>query len=258
MFQKPFILRAWLHFVLLSFSVQLQAGAPDPAKDTKAVLPPVIVPEESHWHLSAGPLWRQMNGLSQRLTVNTDVGDFFGSDQDSLDGFGAFVMLESPALIQRGPSALTLSIMYSWASMDDLNRASQLGGRPSWQDFSLDLHTVSIGPRYVYETPRLRLSTSAGFAMNWARWQQEFRLSSIPPGSIRVARSGVQHTYLPGLYVDAMAQLRLSERWFLLTGGRYDWARSMDSSLILPTGNSSSVHANLDGWTMFAGLTYRF
>ncbi len=255
----PFLL-VWLAGWCLALPTH--AGTPVllTAKEAKEVLPPVITPEENPWHLSAGLFWRQMEGLSTKMNIETDLGFFARNQQTELDGPGAFLMLESPALLKRGPAALTFSLMYSWAGMDDLNRAYELPGRTVWQQFSLDLHTVSIGPRFTFETPKVRLSSSAGFAMNWARWQTTSIMTRIPPGALLRASNGASDTYLPGFYLDAIAQVRLTKKWSVLLGGRYDWVSSASSMQTRQVfGNSViSVQPKLSGWSALVGLTYQF
>jgi outer membrane receptor protein involved in Fe transport len=235
-------------------------------KEAKAVLPPVITPEENPWHLSAGLLWRQMEGVSTNGRIQTatlgvdDVVELSSTStqrQSELDGPGAFLMLESPAFIQRGPAALNLSLIYSWAGMGDQISNDELPGRSVRTQFALDLHTISIGPRFVYETPRVRLSTSAGFAMNWVRWQAESTLRSTiiaSPSRMHTQSSG---TFRPSLYLDAMAQIRLTQRWFFLVGGRYDWVESIDTRHQFAN-DQITYQTNLSGWSLLAGLTYRF
>jgi hypothetical protein len=249
----------WICFALLCLAPKSDAGAPvQPISNSaKAVLPPVLTPEENPWQLSAGLMWRQVEGVSIHQNIETDSGRFFADRQADLDGWGAFVMLESPALIQRESAALTLSLMYSWAGMDDMSLQSPFPGRTVWQNFSLDLHTVSLGPRFVYDTPAIRLSTGAGLAMNWARWDAVTQMSTIPPGGLLSTRTNDDDQYLPGLYLDASAQVRLSARWSLLFMGRYDWARSFQTQHEMAN-SAVSFHTNLDGWSLMAGLTFRF
>jgi len=259
MMKNYWISRACICVAIFSLATKSDAGVtaqPVPSS-SKAVLPPVITPEENPWRLSAGMLWRQVDGLSVHQNVETDVGRFLAERQAELDGLGAFVMLETPALIQRGPAALTLSLMYSWAGMDDVTLQTDFPGRTVWQDYSLDFHTLSLGPRFVYDTPQIRLSTGAGLALNWARWEAVTRMTSIPPGGILSTRSRGNDEFLPGFYLDAAAQVRLSARWSLLFIGRYDWARSMQTQHLMAN-SAVSFHTNLDGWSLMAGLTYQF
>ncbi len=251
--------KTWICLAICCLAAKADAGttAQPISNSAKAVLPPVVTQEENPWRISAGLMWRQVDGLSIHQNVETDSGRFFSDRQTDLDGWGAFVMLESPALIQRGSAALTFSLMYSWAGMDDISLQSSFPGRIVWQNYSLDLHTVSLGPRFVYDTPAIRLSTGAGLAMNWARWNAVTQMTTIPPGGLLPTRSKDNDQYLPGLYLDASAQVRVSDRWSLLFIGRYDWARSFQTRHQMAN-SGVSFHTNLDGWSLLAGLIFQF
>ncbi len=253
------ICKACVCFAFMSMEVKSDAGTPvQPIPiSAKEVLPPVITPEETPWHLSAGMLWRQVDNLSIHQNIETDSGRFLADHQANLDGWGAFVMLESPALSRRGAATLTLALMYSWVGMDDVTLPRVFPGRTVWQDYSLDFHTVSLGPRFTYDTPQIRLSTGTGVALNWARWDAQTRMTTIPAGGILSTRTQNDDEFLPGFFLDASAQIRLSARWSLLVMGRYDWARSVETQHRMAN-SAVSFRTNLDGWSLMAGLTYEF
>ncbi len=223
----------------------------------KAVLPPIVTPEDNPWRLSAGLMWRQMDGLSIHQNIETDSGRFFADLSSDLEGWGPFVMLESPALFRRGPSALHLSLMYSWAGMNDVTLRREFPGRTVWQDFSLNLHTLSMGPRWVFEVPRVRFSTGAGLALNWARWEAVTRMTSIPPGNILTTATRGNAEPLPGFYWDVAAQVRLTPRWSLLVMGRYDWANSFQTQHQF-FNSAVNFRSSINGWSVLTGLTFRF
>jgi outer membrane receptor protein involved in Fe transport len=175
---------------------------------------------------------------------------------------GFFVMLESPALWRAKMSSLTFSLMYSWASPGSFSMADEVAGVAVSQGFGMDLHSLALGPRWVTESDRLRLSLSSGLSLNLARWDAfstQQNLFPLPGGPLlRQDTSGME--LRPGIYVDMIMQLRLTQRWSLLAGARYDWAGHIEETHNWPfvPGQYAVFRNELGGWSAFAGLTYRF
>lgn len=128
------------------------------------------------------------------------------------------------------------------------------------ESMDVDLHTLSLGPRMSWEKSRLRIGLSTGLAINLANWDASYREDlyvSRNGGKARLLKSyrddDSGSEVLPGFYLEANANVRLSQRFALFAGGRYDWAGSLDGQV-----GPSAFSLDLGGWTAMAGVTVSF
>jgi hypothetical protein len=127
-------------------------------------------------------------------------------------------------------------------------------------DFDLNLSTLSFGPVLEYASGPWAFTGSSGFTVNFADWDVGQR------ETLYVSRSGAaptsQNTWnhsrsgtevLPGFYIQAAASRQITENWSLQVIGRYDWVADFDM-----TAGPSSGSADVSGWSLGAGLGFRF
>ena len=128
------------------------------------------------------------------------------------------------------------------------------------ESIDVDLHTISLGPRFSWEWQRLRLGVSAGLAINIADWEavyEEQLFVSQNGGRARLLdeyrdNSGGTEV-IPGFYLEANANLRLTQHISLFLGGRYDWAGSLHGNV-----GPSDFALDLGGWSGQGGMTITF
>jgi hypothetical protein len=128
------------------------------------------------------------------------------------------------------------------------------------ESLDLKLNTISLGPHVSWESHRLSVGLSAGFALNVADWNSSYRedLSVQQNGgasqllkSYPYQSSGLD--VLPGVYTELNANLRLTKHFSLFTGGRYDWAGTLHGDV-----GPSTFAFKVSGWTLQGGLTFLF
>lgn len=115
------------------------------------------------------------------------------------------------------------------------------------QSLDLFLTAISIGPTLEWEhRRRFAMQVSMGLALNIASWDASqtdtVTVDHHPIASVEHQDSGLK--LLPGLYLLAAANLRLSEEWWLVAFGRYDWCGGIEGDV-----GPSHFHADLGGWT---------
>ena len=127
-------------------------------------------------------------------------------------------------------------------------------------DFNLNLAAISLGPVMEYARGKFALQASAGLTINIAQWEVDQR------ETLFVSRNGAPATaqnswqdhdsdtrVLPGLFLQTALSRQLNERWSLNLSGRYDWVHTIH----LDAGPSFGS-ANLSGWSVGAGVGFRF
>lgn len=122
----------------------------------------------------------------------------------------------------------------------------------------LDLHTFSFGPQFTFNTtvPKLNLGGSAGLALNIADWNAstDETLKVVDGKTLAHWHSENSGTkVLPGLYVEANAAYAINDKWSVNAFGRYDWSETLKGNA-----GTASFKLPLTGWTVGAGVTYRF
>lgn len=126
------------------------------------------------------------------------------------------------------------------------------------ETFEVNLHTLSFGPR-LSSTPgkNVRLGVSTGLALNFVDWKASHeetlsvRQNGGPPRTLKQWRTEESGTeVLAGLYVEAVCEIRLTNRLSAYAGGRYDWSDGMSAKV-----GPSRVKFEPGGWTATVGLT---
>ena len=126
------------------------------------------------------------------------------------------------------------------------------------QELDVLMTSVSFGPSLEWQAHEdWALQGSLGLALNVVRWEatQTETLSNESSGDAMAswedAADGTE--VLPGLYLQLAAQRRLTSRlWFQLMG-RYDWIGTLHERV-----GPSSFSLDLNGWTVGAGLVWRW
>ena len=160
----------------------------------------------------------------------------------SFNGPGPLINLSPDRLVSRAQNRLLESETFS----------SRIA-----QELDIGLHTFSLGPRLSLERGPLRFIAGLGAALHLVTWDAFSRETLTSSRRGRLAswtdtRSGTE--LLAGLYAEASLEYRLTERTFLATSFRYDWAQDFRADLA----PGSSAQADLGGWSIQAGLGFRF
>lgn len=128
------------------------------------------------------------------------------------------------------------------------------------ESLDVDLHTISLGPHFSWERRRLRMGLSTGLAINIADWDagyQEELFVSKNGGRAQLLGKWQDHEngtrVLPGFYIEANVDMRLTDRVSLFGGGRYDWTGALSETV-----GPSSFDLDLGGWSVQGGITFSF
>lgn len=126
------------------------------------------------------------------------------------------------------------------------------------RSFGLDLHTLSLGPHLTYQSPdgRFQAGFSTGFSVNFAFWNAS-TIEALVGRGVGVLGSRGYHSsgskVLPGFYLKANLAAKLSERWYAMLAGRYDWTGTLHGG-----SGPTEFSVDLSGWTVMTGLTYLY
>ena len=123
----------------------------------------------------------------------------------------------------------------------------------------LTLTTLSLGPTVNWQHGRFTTSASLGLALNIASWDADKSdaLYRRHNGSTALLARWHDHRggtdVLPGFYLQASVAYAINAKWSVQAFGRYDWSEELE-------GNVGGSHFSLDlsGWSVGAGLVYRF
>lgn len=126
------------------------------------------------------------------------------------------------------------------------------------QDLEVLMTSLSFGPTLEWQGREdWSLQGSLGLALNVVRWEatQTETLNNESSGQAMAswedAADGTE--VMPGFYLQLAAQRRLTSRlWFQLMG-RYDWIGTLQERV-----GPSSFSLDLNGWTVGAGLVWRW
>lgn len=128
------------------------------------------------------------------------------------------------------------------------------------ESLDVDLHTVSIGPHFSCERGRVRVGISTGLALNIANWDADYREDlyvSTNGSSAHMLATYQDHDggskVMPGFYLEANANVIVTNRVSLFAGGRYDWAGTLHGTV-----GPSDFSLDLGGWTVQGGVTITF
>ena len=128
------------------------------------------------------------------------------------------------------------------------------------ESLDVDLHTISIGPHFSWESRRSRMGLSTGLALNVANWDADYSENlyvSENGGPAQLLETWQDHDggtkVFPGFYLEANTNIHLTRQVSLFAGGRYDWAGTLRGSV-----GPSSFALDLGGWTVSGGITIKF
>ncbi len=124
------------------------------------------------------------------------------------------------------------------------------------QSLEVQLHTISLGPRFDVEFGSLRLLAGLGYALNIVPWDADSQetLRSNRRGPLRTWRDSASDTdLLSGLYAEISAEWRFARQWSLSAGARYDWSESLQGEV-----GAADFDVDLGGWTATLGLGFHF
>jgi hypothetical protein len=124
------------------------------------------------------------------------------------------------------------------------------------QSLDLQLHTFSLGPRVGFDLGRFHLQAGLGLAINIVPWDFDSRetFRSNRRGTLKTWTTSDSGTdILPGLYAELAAQYRLTKRWHINTGVRYDWSQSLEGQVA-----GTTFDVDLGGWTATLGIGWDF
>ena len=136
--------------------------------------------------------------------------------------------------------------------------------------FDVNLWSLSFGPVVEFHRGPFYLTASAGLTVNIANWdaEQTEKLSirntiTGPPDPQQVSATTFSERnwrdrasgtdVLPGFFMQAALSRELNAAWSVNAFGRYDWTGSVDVGF-----GPSSAEASLTGWSIGAGIGYRF
>jgi hypothetical protein len=128
------------------------------------------------------------------------------------------------------------------------------------EQLEFDLHTLSIGPHFTWETRRVQVGLSTGLALNIVDWSGEYEENVLyrrNGGNLKHYQTYRIHDggtdVLPGFYLELNSNLRVTSRLSLFASGRYDFSETLNADL-----GPSSVKLDIGGWTVSGGLSISF
>lgn len=130
------------------------------------------------------------------------------------------------------------------------------------ESFEINLHTISLGPKFSGEllNKALRVGLGAGFALNIADWDAEYEETLTVRQNSGRSRTLKRWEYdesgtevLPGFYIEAMAEVRMTDRISAYVAGRYDWSKNMSENI-----GPSRMRFEPGGWSVMTGVTFKF
>ncbi len=124
------------------------------------------------------------------------------------------------------------------------------------QNLDLLLTAISFGPTVEWEHgQRFAVQASMGLALNLASWDasqiETINMDGHAIDSIDHHDSGVR--LLPGLFAQVSGKMKLNDKWWLTSFGRYDWCGGIEGDV-----GPSHFHADLGGWTVGISAERRF
>ena len=220
-------------------------------------------------HFSGGLFQARVQSV-QRDSSSTVARTSTTQVTDTYDASGAIVPLSPYAGTLAGPGPLIQNAPTSRQSTSSTS-STRLAGNDTTrvqttdyfsdvrENFHMNLHTVSLGPDLTAEFGRVHLGFGLGFGLNIADWDARFeeRLNVRTGGGSKVVKTWRNETngteVLPGLYLQTTVGVQLTQRLSLNGQARYDWAQNFRSGV-----GPSHFNAEVQGWTLGGGLTYRF
>ena len=123
-------------------------------------------------------------------------------------------------------------------------------------ELRVDLHTFSFGPHAAMEFGALRVSLSAGVALNIADTEASTRevLKTTAGKTLKTwAQESNDTEVLPGLYVEASAERPITARLSAFAAVRCDWAEKLEGKV-----GASRYSLDTGGLTAKVGVSFKF
>jgi hypothetical protein len=192
-------------------------------------------------------------GLVTQTILTTSIADLYGGDDFGVTPGPGSTYTGSPA----GGPVIPLTPIDSFSDTVEVKRAIVVDSAYN-RSFGLDLHTLSLGPHVTYQSPdgRFVAGLSAGLAVNFAFWNVDTVETLLARGGGALGSWGYHSSgskVLPGFYLEANLAAKLSERWYAMLAGRYDWTGTLHGG-----SGPTEFSVDLSGWTVMTGFTYLY
>ena len=214
------------------------------------------------------------SGVSNRLSnfsASKNRTDWAISYTDTYDLQGSIAPLAPYSGTMGGPGILLTNIPGSRVSSQVISGTESVSGTNEiHSEFDVNLWSLSFGPVLEFHRGPFFLTASAGLTVNIADWDGEqsetlnmTHVISGPPGPGQVGDTTFSSRswhdrdsgtdVFPGFFMQAALSRELNEQWTVNAFGRYDWTGTVDVGA-----GPSTAEASLSGWSIGAGLGYRF
>lgn len=213
-------------------------------------------------------------GVANRLSpfsANKSRTDWAISYTDAYE-FGDSIPPMAPyAGSLNGPGMLITNLPFSRTASQVISGSELVGATNDIHAaFDVNLWSLSLGPVIEFRRGPFSLVASTGLTLNIANWDAEqnetLRITNAiagPPGPNQVGATTFSERrfrdrdngtdVFPGFFMQAALQRELNGRWSVNVFGRYDWTGTVEVEV-----GPSSAEVSLSGWSIGAGLGYRF
>jgi len=128
------------------------------------------------------------------------------------------------------------------------------------ETLDVKLHSLAFGPSFAVATSPVHLVLGAGLSLNIADWEATHtetlyvrRNRQAPRVYKEWSDRSSDTEILPGVYVQAAARVKLTERFSLTAFGQYDWCDTVEGKV-----GPSKFHIDPSGWTLGGMINFTF
>ena len=128
------------------------------------------------------------------------------------------------------------------------------------ESLDVKLHSLAFGPTFAVVTGPVDLLLGAGLSLNIADWEANHTETLFVKRNRQAARiykqwsdSSSDTAILPGVYVQAAARVKLTQRFSLTAFGQHDWSDTVDGKV-----GPSAFLIDPSGWTLGGMIGYAF
>jgi hypothetical protein len=206
---------------------------------------------------------------TQRSSTRTSARTTSGLLTDTYDTTGVIIPSAPYQGTYAGPGAIIPNVPLDRSITGGTGSATSSHGSSAQtatffsrtrESLDVDLHSISLGPRFSAETGPFRMSLDVGAALNVADWEatrEETLYVSRNGGKARRLKSWKEQAsdndVSIGFYIEGAVEFMLSKHWSIFANGRYDWADEVSGSV-----GPSKFSVDLGGWSAAGGLTFRY
>ncbi len=122
------------------------------------------------------------------------------------------------------------------------------------------LHSLAFGPTFAVVSGRVHLVLGAGLSLNIADWEATHTETLYVKRNRKAARVYQQWSdkssdteILPGVYLQAAARVKLTQRFSLTAFAQYDWSDTVDGKV-----GPSAFQIDPSGWTLGGMIGFTF